>query len=222
MLEDLNRLRSTPVDLPTLLRDETAVIHKRVETVTGIPGLITTTLQYALVLQRLNEFHRHVEIQLADESWADDWAMVGVSLADHSRSQAITDDLRGLAEAPAPTMILPSLTLPTFAHALGCLYVVEGSALGARVIAPLIRESLGDVPLSYYEGAGRHSAHPWRAVLSALRRFSSADADAPDVLEGARDTFLSFGLHLAAQLWADEPADAGVVLSSTGQRSVRV
>lgn len=78
-----------------------------------------------------------------------------------------------------------------FPAAMGCLYVVEGSALGGRVIAPAIYAAIGDVPLTFFTGTGRAHPSPWRAVTAALRQFRRG-ADCDDVIDGARTTFAAF------------------------------
>jgi heme oxygenase len=89
-----------------------------------------------------------------------------------------------------------TLRLTSFGHALGCLYVLEGSSLGGRIVAGVIRSAIGEVPTTFFDGACRNHPAPWRAVSAALRRFEAYGTPG-DVLVGARETFLAFGGHLA-------------------------
>ena len=58
------------------------------------------------------------------------------------RRKWLADDLRALAKAlPNPQSL--GFELPTSGHGFGCLYVLEGSALGGRVISKRVKLTLG-------------------------------------------------------------------------------
>jgi heme oxygenase len=184
------------VGLPERLRHETAACHRAVEALADIAGTIGNPADYVKLLRRLHGLHAGLEQLLAAEVWAPGWASVGVHLAAYQRAHQLTVDLDALGEtATTPAIALPSL--PTFSHALGCLYVLEGSALGGRLVAGIIRAAIGDVPVSFLTGVGRPQTAPWTGLRRALRHFEDQGGDGDSVVSGARTTFAAFGVHLA-------------------------
>jgi heme oxygenase (biliverdin-IX-beta and delta-forming) len=192
-----------PSALATRLRGETADLHKRTEEQAGIPGRINSAEDYALLLQSMLAFHLTAEQALLDTQWATEWERVGVTIGDHNRSHLIAEDLRTLGHAPAQTLDRevapgPELAIGCFAEALGCLYVVEGSSLGGKYIAPTMVQKLGPVPIAYYAGAGRDHPAPWRRVQHALGVFETGAGDGDAVVAGAILTFTFFGTIVAS------------------------
>lgn len=188
-------------DLPARLRADTAELHSSVEEAVGLPDAIRSRADYAALLDRLLGFHLGVEAALADERWASSWPGIGIRIGEHERSALLVSDLDALGadrpkDAPAP------IALGSFGEALGLLYVVEGSSLGGRFLAPAIRRTVGDVPVRFYAGEGRGHPRPWRAVQSALRTFDAGHGDAARVLAGATAAFQAFELQLASTLWS--------------------
>ena len=76
-----------------------------------------------------------------------------------------------------------------FGEAVGCLYVLEGSALGGRVVARMLRARLGDIPTTFLLDCAAEPGR-WRRVRKALQ--SVPTADHPQVLRGADGTFAGF------------------------------
>jgi heme oxygenase len=188
--------RNRAAGLPERLRRETAELHRKVEEMTDLPGSVSTREDYEQLLTRLREFHLAVEGLWDDTRWMTRWAEVGIELASHRRAHLLADDLAGLESRVAPRpAIMPSFG--EFGEALGCLYVMEGSSLGGRVLGPAFRAALGDVPTAFFDSEGRSHPSPWRSLTSALRRFESSSGDIDAVLHGAQETFLAFGQHLA-------------------------
>ena len=183
---------STP-GLPERLRAETAPWHARVEAVIDVPGRVRTRADYVHLLGGLAELHTGLEGQLESPTWVRAWAGVRVDIAGHCRAQLLIADLAEL-DAPAPGPAGMS-AFPSFGHALGCLYVLEGSALGGRLVAGMVRSSLGEVPTAFLTGRGR--GRQWPAVRMALRRHAEQGADTDAVVAGAIATFVLFARVLA-------------------------
>jgi heme oxygenase len=197
-------LTTTPTTrtLGQRLRHETTDAHRAAEAATGLPGTVTSSADYGLLLGRLASFHRSVEEHWADSRWAGEWAAVGIDLADHTRSHLLEADLRTLAFPSSGANLDAFGGTGWFGSALGSLYVVEGSALGGMFLSPLIRRTLGDVPTRFYDSDGRHHPRPWRSLQRALTVFSERGGDQDDVVQGARDAFGMFSTHLASELWS--------------------
>jgi heme oxygenase len=188
------------------LRSETAALHRAAEKSLGIPDAVSDRFTYANLLISSLRFYSAAQSALDDARFAAGWARVGVVIAEHDRTGLLREDLGELDSVietgAGPASIrrdraagspAAEFDIPDFASALGWLYVIEGSSLGGRFIAPAILERIGEVPVRFYRGDGR--AHPagWRAVQAALARVEQDDGDADAVVSGATAAFGAFG-----------------------------
>jgi heme oxygenase len=193
------------------LRDATRAAHAAVEHVPALARLLApdlTRVEYAATLGRMYRFHLALEPRLRS-------ALAGVAdlaaFAEGGRAGAIAVDLHALGVAaprPAPLRALPRLDTP--AAAMGCLYVMEGSALGGRVIAKRLADSVGVTPRDGARFFGGESADVVRdrwlafcAALEATGRALSA-SEQRRLLIGATACFTRLGAWMAA---GDKPAD---------------
>jgi heme oxygenase len=177
------------------LRFETASWHERVEEAADVPHTIRTRGAYVDFLVRLFQLHSSFETRLGSMPLRGAWCSVGVDLSVHRRAHLLVGDLMELGE-PTPASSLGSTPFATFGHALGSLYVLEGSSLGGRAVARIVRSALGKVPTSFLVGEGRSLPLPWSNVCSALSRYDSQGGDGDAVVAGACDTFAVFAQHL--------------------------
>ncbi len=179
--------------LPERLRARTARSHETVEAVADIPGRVRTRADYVDLLQGLAGLHSGLETQLSEEAWDRAWVGVGVNIAAHCRLASLVADLDGLGVTPGELPVHPAF--PNFGQALGCLYVLEGSARGGRIVAGMVCAAIGPVPTTFLTGGGRRQQ--WSAVRSALRCFEAQGGDCDAVIAGALSTFDLFGQRLA-------------------------
>lgn len=186
--------------LPTRLRDETADLHRMVEKRMGLPEAVRTREDYCRLLSRLLAVHSAIELRLDAPSWSGHWRGTGLDIVEHRRAYLIREDLRNLGESSTPRPVRPP-ELTTFGQALGCLYVVEGSAVGGRVLAPAIQTAIGRVPTAFLDGETRGHPHPWQALVHGLRRFEDDTGDGEEVILGARVTFRMFSENVARSTW---------------------
>lgn len=88
----------------------------------------------------------------------------------------------------------------SFAHALGCLYVLEGSTLGSVFIARRLREQF-DIGFgsgaSFFNAYGTETGARWKQFREFVSR-STADVSGDEVVAGARETFERFEDWLSA------------------------
>ena len=179
--------------LSAQLRAETAPLHRQVEALLGLPGVIRTTHDYRMWLGRFLGLYEPLEHLLARFPEWDD-----ISLAPWScnQSSAIAGDLAALGIDPAgvahvPEVLLPKL--PTFAHALGALYVLEGATLGGRLILRDVEARIGAQiagATQFFGGRGDTVDPMWqsfRATLDAFGRERSLLR--ADVVTGAQRVF---------------------------------
>jgi heme oxygenase len=177
------------------LRAETAGWHDQMEAVADIPGSIRTRDEYVELLSKLYELHACFENHLAATRFHEAWVSVGVDMDAHFRANLLAADLVGLG-ASAPTSPMTSAPFATFGHALGCLYVLEGSSLGGRTVARIVRATLGEVPMTFLTGDGRSDPVPWLSLCNALARFEARGGDGGAVVSGACGIFAAFADHL--------------------------
>ena len=186
--------------LATRLKNETKTLHDAVERELGLPGSIRTREEYVAFLVRLLRFHQTFEENIESVKWSSDWINVEIATAEHVRSDLIQDDLVNLG-VEIDSRKVNIFEYETFAQVLGGLYVVEGSSLGGRVIAPTLKRLLENIPTRFFESDGRSHPQPWRSVKSALMRAELIGLNSDEIIRGAAMTFENFGKYLTASQW---------------------
>lgn len=104
----------------------------------------------------------------------DDWPEWGIDLAAHCRAPALRKDLAALGfdHAGLPRLVIPPMA--DFAAALGALYVLEGSALGGKVILRALEARLGKQiagAAAFFGSSGREGALAWPVFKARLDDF---------------------------------------------------
>ncbi len=205
------------------LRADTRAAHDRIEAVPALCCLLSPSLQaepYVRALRALHAFHARM------------WTTLPAVLADFvspftsagGRFTPNTDGLDALGEdiawfgarPAAPMGAMGSLN--DAAACLGALYVVEGSALGARVIGRSVAVSLGVAPGrggSFFCGATADDARTRWHDFSALLGWAETrlgQAGASRVVTGALDVFArleqEFDRHSASPCFIQPPVSA--------------
>lgn len=182
--------------LSASLRAETAPLHAQVERLLGLPQSVRGRQDYCRLLARFLGLYEPLERSLAPFY---EWQDLGLARCPLHQSTGLSDDLLALGTDPcgvprAPPAMLPAL--PTFPHALGALYVLEGAALGGRIIlrdldARLGRQIAGAT--RFLNGRGAATGPTWTSFRATLDAFGQ---DRPqvraDVLIGAERVFRAF------------------------------
>ena len=112
--------------------------------------------------------------------WLEDWPL-------RSRRAALALDLADLG-VPVPVSNLQPT--PTRAFGVGLLYVLEGSRLGARVLAKRVRGAGADSPIAYLTHGD--DARPWRSFLTWLEAQPKVGLRTDEAIAGARYGFQCF------------------------------
>lgn len=161
------------IALRSVLRNRTAALHEQLD---RFVGEFSSRADYADYVANTHRFRSAVEANLPQ---SDLWHVT--SLAD-----ALTSDLADLNRAPK--LHGESVDLGTSANALGVFYVLEGSAVGARLLLRRAKE----IGMSETSGA-RHLALQagdtarWPRFLALLE---TAPHDLHDaIVEGSLSTF---------------------------------
>jgi heme oxygenase len=191
----------TPAHL--LLREATRDAHEAAEATAGMRLLLAGELDesgYAGLLQaQLALFH-------AWETERRDWLGALTEWRYVSRASLIETDLCGsrfigdrrgseagtvvahrIAAEAAPT----EATSPTEASAWGELYVIEGSALGGRVIVRHLRELYPHLPHRFY-AIGENAPASWRRFQSLLDHALPDEASQEAAVHAAQRMFARF------------------------------
>jgi len=175
------------------LREGTALLHREIEAVLGLPGAIRTRDDYQDWLGRFLGLYDPVERLLATFS---EWGSFSLLMSSRDHTGCVVGDLAALGIDPrelprASPALLPDL--PTFAHALGALYVIEGATLGGRLILRDLEPRLGASiagATRFFGGRGEAVGPMWQSFRAALDEFGSLQPLlCTDVVVGAERTF---------------------------------
>lgn len=178
------------------LRSHTRVHHERLERGLDIPRSLSSREQYVLLLQRFYGFYVPVEAEIA--RYRDDLLRCGIDIQGRFKSRKLELDLRSLGMSRESMMLIPLCcdlpNLTTCVRALGCLYVLEGSTLGAQIILRHLEAQLNlskDFGVSFFAGYGLQTGGMWRSFVECIDAVAMTDADSDAATEGARETFES-------------------------------
>ena len=190
-------VQSPSAPLSFQLREGTAVLHREVETKLGLPDAITSLADYKRCLERFYQLYRPIERGFTQFT---DWSGNGLDLSVRVHSFRLADDLKALGVAPLGLEDAPGSSqpiLPDFAHALGAMYVIEGSTLGSQFILPQLIKVLGQQIVgadSFFRGRGAQTGAVWGAFRNSLDHYGAAHPDkTADVIDGAHSTFEAIG-----------------------------
>lgn len=186
------------------LRLHTQVQHEHIEATLNLPDSIRNQDDYARLLGAFYGFYVPLETALLAHEAA--LSGVGVKLTGRRKAHKVRADLESLRvsdEAIDEIALCASPpVLPTWRHALGSLYVMEGSTLGGQVIALQLCRHL-ELPaalhLQFFSGYGAKTGTMWRAFVDSLNGVNLPVGDTADVLQGARETFEALDSWMAGR-----------------------
>ncbi|OLY93163.1 heme oxygenase [Cnuella takakiae] len=170
-----------------VLKRQTQAQHQLAET-TMMPLIhqATSSTSYARLLKGMYGFYQPLEEQIAPFL-----PRINFPLPVSNRAHHILTDLQVLGVngmIPLSTQ-LPLIESPL--QALGALYVLEGSALGGRIIARMLRkqDSLPDNAFHFFEGHQENTGAHWQAFIRHLNQFAVTTPDIEKVSGAANETF---------------------------------
>jgi len=188
--------RAASSDILARLKQETAAEHAAIEAAAGVMDSALSLASYQCYLEQSYAFYAVVE-PLLHELGA--WQALGLPAEERTKLPLLEADLETLGSdvARLPRAVPPRL--PGVAEAYGCLYVLEGSTLGGRVISRHVQARLGSgVPRAFLEAYGSRTGERWQAFRAALAGAPrSRDVDAR-IIVGAKATFEAFTAWLTA------------------------
>ena len=153
-------------ELRVMLREATAPVHRKLDAHPVLKPLFDAKLnpaQYSLVLRCFHDFYSQIQPILGREL-----SHIPVHYELTNRLPWLNQDLAdlrqlGCGSAQATTFSLPALN--SSSAVIGALYVIEGSTLGAQVIAQQVRRSLGFHATwcaRFFHGFGEVTLEHWR------------------------------------------------------------
>lgn len=173
-----------------LLRGVTAALHERVERTVDIPRHLGSLPAYTAMLARFHGFYAPLEDRLAGIGG---YESVGLNIAGRRKAHLIRDDLRALGHEAALPICSTLPAVATFADALGCLYVLEGSTLGGQFIRREVAARLGLTPdhgCAFFAGYGERTGAMWKAFGTAVTAHADGHPEDRDaIVAAATDTF---------------------------------
>jgi len=172
------------------LRLATANLHLRAEELLNISVLMFDRGSYADTLDRFHGLYFPLEQALRQYRR---WGALGLNLRERSHVGRLYRDLVALGREPSPQHASDVGEVTSFEHALGALYVMEGSTLGGRIILRHLEESEIDIPTgarSFFGGHGPDTGVMWRSFVSSLDAFGELHPTSRTaVQQGAQRTF---------------------------------
>jgi heme oxygenase len=192
-----DRRSEGPSPVRAQLKRATADIHRRLESGLDLLDPDLSPDRYRRILERFFGFYAPIEAGLMRVASAGQ--ALGLPL--RARTELIERDLfalglsrREVGDLPR-CADLPRLSCPE--EVAGCLYVLEGACLGARVIAPALRERLGVAQgsgASFFTGDAEGTQARWSVFLEWIEGIVRAGAPTGEIVAAARATFLAFAL----------------------------
>jgi heme oxygenase len=180
----------------SILKQSTSEFHKAFESKLRVLLSAELTLdRYVAIQKKFYGFYRPIEARLFSIRGWDDPEL---KLSTRFKIPLLVGDLASLSVDPAEIASLPCCDalprLETVPEALGCLYVLEGSTLGGRIITALLKKVL---PLdesrgcSFFNSYGNEVGLMWSSFLAILERHCEKHDDRDVVVRSACQTFAS-------------------------------
>lgn len=176
----------------TQLRTHTSTLHSELEQTPLSLALLDTEVSshnYVAYLQKMRgiiDFYEGNVFPVLANTLPD--------LSEREKLAFIDKDLKyfSLDTKDIPVFQNPEAENPTIGYAFGCMYVMEGSTLGGKVILKHVSKVLGIVPDeggTYFGAYGEQTGHYWKTFLHNLQEYSTNNNCDAEIITGAKDTF---------------------------------
>ena len=157
--------------------------------------------EYKAVQKKFYGFYKPVEMRIFSIG---DWDEPELELERRRKLPLLVEDMSFLAGAEDEIAGCPCCRslprLETAGEAMGCLYVLEGSTLGGRIITGHVKKILGldeNRGCAFFNSYGIDVGAMWKRFLRVLSDHCERYGDAETVVESACQTFLSLDRWLS-------------------------
>lgn len=211
----------TRIGIMQRLRGETRDCHVQLETRLGLPAAISTRSEYRDLLARFFGFYLPVEERLTTLLCGEHERreiLSGLDYGARRKTDLLRRDLQALGMGDTELATLPQCdklpALDTLSHALGCLYVLEGSTLGGQLLARFFADTLSIDASNggaFFCSYGSEIGARWRAFGAVLTSWADVTQDGEPVttnsvkqkqgeviVHAARETFHSMETWLCS------------------------
>ncbi|MDT0644682.1 biliverdin-producing heme oxygenase [Zunongwangia sp. F363] len=180
----------------TELRKATAVLHEQLEKENNAKLILNHTItpeQYKELL-----YQNYIAYYCTEKE-------ISRQLQDYRESKylALEKDLKALnIPAKVPASIAQKFSCNSEIEALGAAYVVEGSAMGGKIISKNLTEcsKLSHIKNHYFFSGKREDIKSWRAFTKKLESRSFSDEEIRTAQSKARETFRFFSIAFMIQI----------------------
>jgi heme oxygenase len=186
------------------LKEQTRSHHEQVERAIDIPSRLQSRQSYEELLAGMYGLYAPLEERLAA---IDGLSGPDYNVASRRKTEKLISDLSALGQSPqeiehlSRCEALPDLS--TAARGLGCLYVLEGAALGGQIITKLVRDRLGLTPdngCRFFAGDAERTPVAWGAFRQHLTSYVEGHPNCQaEVIAAASETFQAFEHWLGKQ-----------------------
>ncbi|WP_009961712.1 biliverdin-producing heme oxygenase [Verrucomicrobium spinosum] len=177
------------------LKADTQQEHRLLEDRLDLFNRVTDLAAYRRLLESFYTLYSPLEEMLAG---AVNWNSLGWDFEASRKTPWLLQDLVSLGADPAGLDALPRCQdlplLSSASHAVGCLYVLEGSTLGGQLITKQFSSTLGATPDHggrFFSGYGAGTVSHWRAFGEWVRSVED-QLDKTEATTAARAAFVSF------------------------------
>jgi heme oxygenase len=173
-----------------MLKKETAARHIDVEkTMNPLIQDIRSVDDYASLLKIFFGFYFPLQNKISHFVTATDLADIN----ERNLALLVLEDLHSLGQPVTDLSTCSNLPeISNKAQAFGCLYVMEGSTLGGRIISKWLQKnpfiSLQEEQLHFFNGYQEQTGSKWKTFLDALNE----QQDIKAVIDAANETFILF------------------------------
>lgn len=189
------------MDLLSAWRTATSAAHKQLESDLNLLRPDWTIPEYVQLLQGYYGFFRAFEDLLQTHP---DLPAAKFYVPDRLKTKKIRDDLRHFQFSETQIEALPRAALPANwiespAALWGCLYTVEGSMLGGRMLVKHFGQNLQLAGgLKFYEGYGADTMPRWQSFLALVKALDLNSDEFSAAVASASETFGILGSQLMA------------------------
>lgn len=171
------------------LKDRTRDVHTELEKkLLSRIQLVRTTDHYAELLLMMYGYYAALENRLDSFRHA---------IPDYDRrrkSQAIADDLKLLGhEAHSAPLCSDTPKLHSIPQALGCMYVLEGSTLGGKIISKMLVKEVPELErsMTFFQGYREETMDMWQKFKQYLQQMVD-EVHHEEAQLAAKETFVKF------------------------------